>query len=331
MLKQWREDRCVPRSATRRHIATLGLCFALWGCADVEVDAPPARSEPLAQQTAAPVDFGKPGPYAFVEESNVGAGFPTAGFDDTVLCEIAVPSLTNGKATPEQVATFIKYPAALNPRLHTIIRPQTLEAGKKYPVVVWGNGTCAAPNYYRTLLNHLASHGFVVITPNSRQVTSDDLLKSLSVLTQLNGNLFSPYFQKLDLTRVGTSGHAQGGIAGVIAAEDPRVRTSLPVASATLGEPGKPILFLVGEKDAIVPFDTVYESFTATEAPRAYVLAKQADHVSPIMEAFLLHAPMAAWFRAELMGDAQAKAFFRGPSCTLCADPNYTVETLQLH
>ncbi|MET0344051.1 MAG: alpha/beta hydrolase [Polyangiales bacterium] len=306
----------------------LGLSLALWGCADeASVDD---GSDIIAQQAAATTDYGKPGPYVVVEENNLGAGFATAGFDDTALCEIAVPTLTNGKATPEQLATFIKYPTTLNPRLHSIIRPQTLEPGKKYPVILWGNGTCAAPIYYRTLLNHLATHGFVVITPNSRQVNSGDLLKSLEVLTRLNSTRTSPYYQKLDLTRVGASGHAQGGVAAIIAAEDKRVRTILPIASSVLSEPLKPVLYLTGEKDAIVPYDLVKEAFDATEAPKVFVLSKLADHVSPIQEAFLLHAPMAAWFRAELLNEPEARAFFRGPSCTLCANPDYAVENKDL-
>ena len=44
---------------------------------------------------------------------------------------------------------------------HTIYRPESLE--DRYPVVLWGNGSCVNSNFgYREFLAEIASHGFIV-------------------------------------------------------------------------------------------------------------------------------------------------------------------------
>src|SRR5690606_40535228 len=46
---------------------------------------------------------------------------------------------------------------------HTIYRPETLR-DDRYPVVLWGNGSCVNSNFgYREFLTVVASHGFIVV------------------------------------------------------------------------------------------------------------------------------------------------------------------------
>ena len=48
--------------------------------------------------------------------------------------------------------------------IYDIFRPADHAAlGFTSPIVIWGNGTDAAPNMYSTLLTHFASWGFTVI------------------------------------------------------------------------------------------------------------------------------------------------------------------------
>jgi hypothetical protein len=45
---------------------------------------------------------------------------------------------------------------------HTIYRPENLR--DRYPVVLWGNGSCVNSNFgYREFLAEVASHGFIVV------------------------------------------------------------------------------------------------------------------------------------------------------------------------
>jgi hypothetical protein len=52
----------------------------------------------------------------------------------------------------------------------TMYRPADLTDGGPFPVITWGNGTGSTPEVYAFLLNHLASHGFIVIASNSMNV-----------------------------------------------------------------------------------------------------------------------------------------------------------------
>ena len=45
---------------------------------------------------------------------------------------------------------------------HTIYRPAQLKG--RYPVVLWGNGSCVNSSFgYREFLSEIASHGFIVL------------------------------------------------------------------------------------------------------------------------------------------------------------------------
>jgi predicted dienelactone hydrolase len=54
-------------------------------------------------------------------------------------------------------------------RLHDVPPERLAQGGLCHPVITWGNGTGSNPSLYKVLLNHLASHGFVVIASNSRR------------------------------------------------------------------------------------------------------------------------------------------------------------------
>ncbi len=53
----------------------------------------------------------------------------------------------------------------------TVYRPAFLGlGGVHHPIILWGNGTTASPPIYAGVLNHWASHGFVVAAANTSNV-----------------------------------------------------------------------------------------------------------------------------------------------------------------
>ena len=70
----------------------------------------------------------------------------------------------------------------------TVFRPSTLgENNRKHPIIVWGNGTTASPSTYAALLEHWASHGFVVIAANTSNAgTGQEMLGCVDYLTTQN-------------------------------------------------------------------------------------------------------------------------------------------------
>jgi Chlorophyllase enzyme len=87
----------------------------------------------------------------------------------------------------------------LDLKLYTVYRPANWRNGEKYPVVTWGNGTCAQPEGYATLLRYVASHGFIVVAANSQgsqgtmAVTSDARVKSV-ILFNVGQSASKPFF-----------------------------------------------------------------------------------------------------------------------------------------
>jgi hypothetical protein len=102
----------------------------------------------------------------------------------------------------------------------TIFRPVELKPGSR--VILWGNGTGTQPVSYQALLHQLASYGFVVGAANSPNArTGAEMLGCLDYLTAENAREGSPYMGKLDLTKVGATGHSQGGGGALMAGRDP--------------------------------------------------------------------------------------------------------------
>ena len=131
--------------------------------------------------------------------------------------------------------------------LYTAYRPVVWPDGK-VPVITWGNGTCAQPEGYGALLRYVASFGYFVVAANSRWTTSGTpapMINAINYAAAANMDSTSPYYQKLDMTKVGAMGHSQGGSATASAASDSRVKD---VIIFNFGDSGvaKPYLAISG-------------------------------------------------------------------------------------
>jgi dienelactone hydrolase len=138
---------------------------------------------------------------------------------------------------------------------HTIYRPERLDG--RYPVVLWGNGSCVNSNFgYREFLAEVASHGFIVVaigphrdSPAPRQPRPADpaqwppfethhrqLLEGLEWLVAENGRPGSPFHDQVAVDRVAVMGHSCGGLQAVKAAVDPRVSTAVVLNSGMMAD-----------------------------------------------------------------------------------------------
>src|SRR5688572_30325682 len=137
-----------------------GACLLLTvlGCGSEESSAGP-------NPESGNVDYGARGLHEVLIEENAGAAFRNDVADDVGRCTSFINSIDPNSPVAKELT---EYPADMDRQLYTLYRPARLEAGKKYPVITWGNGTCAQPRLYVELLSHLASHGFLVIATNWR-------------------------------------------------------------------------------------------------------------------------------------------------------------------
>ncbi len=85
---------------------------------------------------------------------------------------------------------------------------------KKYPVVIFANGTGSTSATYKAFLKHLSSWGFIAVGNDDKDTrTGASLDKTIEFLIQENENKDSIFYQKVDLDNIGIGGHSQGGPA----------------------------------------------------------------------------------------------------------------------
>lgn len=206
----------------------------------------------------------------------------------------------------------------------TIHSPVNLgQGGVTHPVIIWGNGTGSTPSSYQQLLSHWASHGFIVAAANTTNAGSGTaMLACLTLMTSNNANPGSRFFQRVDVNRVGASGHSQGGGGTIMAGRDPRVDTTAPIQPYILfglggfrrtsidEQAGDSMLLLSGSADTIArPSSNQQPVFDDVNVPVVWLTRTGASHFEPVGDGGDFRAPITAHFRKELMDDPQATAF----------------------
>jgi hypothetical protein len=238
-------------------------------------------------------DYGARGPFAVMRESNVGPG---AAYD--------------------------------------VFRPSPLGADKrKHPIISWANGTLFDIPDYQKLLEHWASHGFVVIAGHTNSTAGGATHKAgIDWLVAESARAGSAYLGMLDVKMIGAAGHSQGGGATIAAGSNKPGPTAIV---ATL--PLMPLLSFESDKTIVTRQTAPMLNINATmddrdpggaipnqifdgarmELVQAAFIGVHEDAMSAAM-----HGPTLAWFRFRLMGDERARALFYPPAtCGLCRDP----------
>lgn len=265
------------------------------------------------------------GPLGAVMEPNVGKGFENAinSSDNATSCAL-FSSLFGQDPEASAELNDIK---DLDLKLYTVYRPANWEEGKKYPLVSWGNGTCAQPEGYAALLRYVASHGFVVVAPNSRYVGSGAAQKrAIDFMLKANTDSASPYFGKIDDSKIAAMGHSQGGQGTVAASSDARIKTVILFNGGTSAS--KPFLGLSGDRDIGSPTASTYATAIGRADKAAYLFyhkipgtGNSDGHLTLMLQPERVTEPTTHWLRFLLNDDAESKEWFVGASCKLCGNP----------
>lgn len=305
---------CRRTSARRPWLASIALCAAAFGCAaDGALDEVGADAISSAAQESA---------------GDAGAAAPA---DGPLEGEASFPAAAPERAGPYATTTERNVGPG---GAFTLVRPRDLATSRrKHPVITWGNGTGASPSTYTSLLNRLASHGFVVIASNSPNTgTANEMLAGIDwVLAQHEaaGNALSG---KLDATRIGASGHSQGGFGTCAATRDPRIKTIAPIQGFRApGAAYRGSIFAVsGTQDTIVSPTGIQNGFNRlTSGPAMYAELKSATHLNWMSGSGSAGAEtneaVVAWMRVHLMDDQPLRPRFYGTGCGYCQDADWTV------
>ncbi|MFF3228783.1 acetylxylan esterase [Nocardia suismassiliense] len=232
-----------------------------------------------------------------------------------------VPSASGDFGSEGPYATAVRVGA-----IHTLYYPRDIGASsRRHPVIIWGNGTFAAPLHYRTLLLHWASHGFIVSAANTGQSGSAyAMLAGIDALARADADSGSEFYQHVDLAHVAAAGHSQGGAGAIVAGADERIDTVLPIAPGPLADIRDvhgPAFLMAGQTDLIVrPW--LVQSFynAATQIPAIYGELRGVGHFTIGLDPPVYFAATTAWLRFQLMGEPEARAMFYGPACGICTD-----------
>ncbi len=139
----------------------------------------------------------------------------------------------------------------------------------KLPVLVFANGGCMDTSIgYENMLTDIASYGYVVVAIGELQMLaqhdkdqhtpSSMVAKALDWISKQATTPESPYYDKIDETKIAAAGHSCGGAQVLANAADPRLKTYLilnagmgkmkmaDASSKSLKNLHGPILYLVG-------------------------------------------------------------------------------------
>ena len=223
---------------------------------------------------------------------------------------------------------------------------------------------------FRNYLTEIASHGFLAIAigppqapPPAREVMpkgqnvhkqaggapatkSSQLIDAINWAIAENGRKDSPYYGKLDISKIAVMGQSCGGIQSLAVAEDPRIKLigiwnsgilNMPLAPGTpamedvrkeqLEKLHSPIFYITGDKSDIA-FENGMDDFKRiTKVPAFHAYKDGVGHGGTYSqpdggEFGKIAVAMLQW---QLKGDQNAAKMFVGANCGLCQDPKWHV------
>lgn len=262
------------------------------------------------------------GPYGAAMDVNVGQGFENtvSASDNTASCRSFAQQFGQSEESTNKLLDLM----GTDLKLYSVYRPAVWKEGEKYPVVSWGNGTCAQPEGYATLLRYVASHGFIVVAANSRYVGSGTAQKrALDFIFKANEDSASPYFGKVDTTRVAAMGHSQGSQGTIAAASDARIKS---VILFNVGQSSsKPFFAISGDRDIAGPLSSYKSAVSRATIKAAYMwmhmipgTGSATGHLTLMQQPERLTGATVAWLKYTLSDDAESKTWFSGTTCMLC-------------
>lgn len=247
-----------------------------------------AASKPCAggvQATSA--DFEARGPYPVTKT--------TFTFVDT--SRVTPPNKTYPGAPQRTLVTDVYYPGSVG---------GALLDGAPYPLVIHSHGYLDARNGEAYVLDHLASHGYVVVSadyPLSNGgapggATIDDIANQpgdarfiIDQVLAMSATTGGPLSGKIDPERIGASGLSLGGLTTLLLTyhrdlRDPRIRAALPMAAPScfftkrfFKTSTAPLLVMHGTTDALVPLrENGQRTFRNARGHRHFVTLANGSH-----------------------------------------------------
>lgn len=289
------------------------LCCTLGGCKKAtEAETSTAPETTAGQGT----DTYAPNPSSVTEDAQTAASSEKQ------------PATTKKAATSGGKQEAAKTTAAPEPQItgtatltngnKTVVYPKALEStSRRYPVIVWANGTGCPTATYMSLLEKFANAGYVVVADASVMTADGSAQRnSIDFIVSESKSASSVFYNKIDTAKIGASGHSQGGRSCVNAAQaDARIQCIVSIAGASSAQEANglkaPTLYLTGTSDmVVVSSQWVKPSYDATAGRAVYASLKGAAHTVCMTNPEKVSGYAVSWFDAYLKNDSEAKAVF---------------------
>jgi dienelactone hydrolase len=262
---------------------------------------------------------------------------------------------------------------------HVLYHPANPAKAGKLPIVAWGNGACInAGNRFRYFLTEIASHGYLVLAngvmanpalevgpqenpavrppgsppplpppprdPNAPvrapgTTTPAQLIESIDWAIAENARPDSPWYGRIDTSKIAVMGQSCGGVQTLRVAGDPRITTIMVWNSgvgmipnnpadpaAVLASIHTPVALIHGDKDRDVAFYASEANARALKGVPVFQAWQQGmTHLGTYGQAHGGSYGVIAvnWLDWQLKG--KAGALFRGKDCGLCQGNGWTV------
>mgnify|MGYP001685655035 FL=1 len=231
--------------------------------------------------------------------------------------------------------TYVEIPALSSFEKYEIYYPEELTTtDKKYPVVIFCNGTGVKASSYKPLLQHLASWGFIVIGTEEEYSwngfsaeMSARLIKKLQE-NKTYGDKDNPFYNKIDLNSVGITGHSQGGV-GVFNAITENKNAGIYKCAVALSSTNQvlangleweydatkitiPTLLLSstgsGDENLVINKEGLESIYNDINATKVMARRMNADHGDML---YVSDGYVTAWFMYYLQNDKNAEKLFQ--------------------
>ncbi len=222
------------------------------------------------------------------------------------------------------------------------------------PVVIFVNGTGTGGERYPALQKHMASWGFITVATEEENAwngfSAEMSVRLLELLNDRKGDFNGKknvFYGKVDMDRIGITGHSQGGFGVVNAITDQRHKDNYKAAvilssnaqtnedlqweaDATKIKAPTLILGSTGATDAaLAPIDSLKKLYRQIPNSTPKVLARRndADHGQML---YYADGYVTAWFLWHLQGNKTAAKVFTGNNPELMQNKLYQNRRIDL-
>jgi hypothetical protein len=306
-LKRVASSRVAPRRARR-----LGALMAAIATVAVVACVPPP---PEPATGASPNDAPRAGDAAYAQHGPYEVGVTTITLSDRKM-EVWYPVDPDDIGTAPRDEYFIRdyvsssinalIPAEVNPPFVTdATRDVPASGAGPFPLVLFSHGFASYRVQSTFLTTHLASWGFVVISPDYLErglrsvlgepppsnradtVVADEAITAARAANAAPGGLLSGV---VDGARVFPIGHSAGGGTTIRLLARPDVVSGISLAAginftqipdyATILPASKAVTWIGARWDSIVPIDGIRDGYTYTGGPRRLIELSGSGHVN---------------------------------------------------